>query len=126
MSPNDPSAPLGVRRTDAGGELRVWSANAESLELVLFDATDRDWVTARVPMTRGDDNVWSATSPDLTVGTSYSVRASGPRGPRHQFDAGRDLIDPYARGLARSTQGEWRSIVADEDFESILNRVLRS
>tara|TARA_Y100000814_G_scaffold292670_1_gene271837 strand:- start:213 stop:2264 length:2052 start_codon:yes stop_codon:yes gene_type:complete len=117
MSPHATPAPLGVRRADGGGELRVWSANATALELCLFDATDRDWVTSTVPMVRDADGVWSATSPELTTGTYYSVRATGPSGPRHAFDAGRDLIDPYAQGLARSTRGEWRSFVTDEDFD---------
>mgnify|MGYP002857058407 CR=1 FL=1 len=95
MSPHATPAPLGVRRADGGGELRVWSANATALELCLFDATDRDWVTSTVPMVRDADGVWSATSPELTTGTYYSVRATGPSGPRHAFDAGRDLISRH-------------------------------
>lgn len=117
MSPDEPLAPLGVRRTDGGGELRVWSANATALELCLFDASDRDRVAARLPMTRGDDDVWSVTTPELRTGAFYTVRASGPSEPRHHFDAGLDLIDPYGRGLARSAQGGWRSFVPEEHFD---------
>jgi len=109
--------PLGVRATPAGGELRVWSANATALELCLYDAKDASWLVSAVPMERGDDDVWLAASPDLVPGARYSVRASGPTGPTHHFDRTLDLIDPYARGLARTTAGEWRSCVPDEGFD---------
>ena len=109
--------PLGVRATPAGGELRVWSANATALELCLYDAKDASWLVSAVPMERGDDDVWLAESPDLVPGARYSVRASGPTGPTHHFDRSLDLIDPYARGLARTTAGEWRSCVPDESFD---------
>jgi glycogen operon protein len=117
--PTDTSSPmpLGVRATPAGGELRVWSANATALELCLYDAKDAGWLVSAVPMARGDDDVWLAESPDLVPGARYSVRASGPTGPTHHFDRTLDLIDPYARGLARTTAGEWRSCVPDEAFD---------
>ena len=43
-----------------------------------------------------------ATSRSLAPGTRYAIRATGPHGPTHTFDRGRDLLDPYARGLART------------------------
>jgi glycogen debranching enzyme len=33
---------LGVTLADGGGTLRVWSAHADGIELVLFDDTDLD------------------------------------------------------------------------------------
>jgi len=115
MSPSN--APLGVTATDAGGELRVWSANATAMELCLYDEKDANWLVSAVPMQRGDDDVWTATSPALVAGARYSVRASGPAGPTHRFEPTLDLIDPYARGLARTPGGEWRSYVQDDAFD---------
>jgi glycogen operon protein len=117
MSTDTLPLPLGVRATADGGELRVWSANATALELCLYDPRDAGWLVSAVPMERGDDDVWLASSPDLVPGARYSVRASGPTGPTHRFDRTLDLIDPYSRGLARTTDGDWRSCVPDEEFD---------
>ncbi len=108
---------LGVHLTSHGGEIRVWSANATSIELCLFDADDATWVAHRVPLTRGDGDVWSATTRSLTVGTSYALSVGGPTGPTHDFDTERALLDPYARGLVRAPDGTWRSSVADTAFD---------
>jgi glycogen operon protein len=115
MSPSN--EPLGVSATSAGGELRVWSANATAMELCLYDEKDANWLVSAVPMVRGDDDVWTAASPALVPGARYSVRASGPAGPTHRFSPTLDLIDPYARGLARTADGEWRSYVQDDAFD---------
>jgi glycogen operon protein len=45
----------------------------------------------------------------------YSVRADGPHEAGHDFDPQRHLIDPYARGLARTPSGDWRGYVQEPD-----------
>ncbi|MET1052603.1 MAG: glycogen debranching protein GlgX [Mycetocola sp.] len=117
MTPTDSLHDLGVRVTSHGGELRVWSASAEAMDLVIFDDTDLNWVTKTVPMQRGADGVWVGRSRTLKVGSRYSVRASGPSSPTSAFNPTRDLIDPYARGLVRVAQGQYRSTVVDTDFD---------
>jgi glycogen operon protein len=111
----DPLADLGVRLTPDGGRLRVWSASATSMDLCLFDDKDASWVSETLPMTRGDGDVWSVTSPSLQPGTRYSIRADGPSEPGHAFDPALHLIDPYARGLVRSKNGDWRGYVQEPD-----------
>jgi len=113
----DPLRDLGVRSTGKSGTLRVWSANATELDLCLFDSKDAGWIVETIPMQRDDHGVWEATSDKLVPGTRYSVRASGPGGPTHRFDPSRDLLDPYARGLARARDGNWRSYVQDGSFD---------
>lgn len=114
---SDPLTDLGVRLTPTGGTLRVWSENATAIELCIFAANDTKWITETIPLTRDASNVWSATSPHLVAGTHYSVRAAGPVGPTHHFNPQLHLIDPYARGLARTADGEWRSYVQDGAFD---------
>ncbi|WP_167041699.1 glycogen debranching protein GlgX [Salinibacterium sp. ZJ454] len=113
----DPLRWLGVRHTARGGELRVWSANATGMLLCLFDSKDPDWVTRVRPMTRDAHGVWSVQSRSLVPGARYSIRVSGPDGLTHAFDGGRDLLDPYARGLLRTPTGQWRSYVQDDAFD---------
>jgi glycogen operon protein len=108
---------LGVHQTSRGGEARVWSHTATSMEVVVFDAKDPSWVIAVIPLTRHDGDVWVGRSSKLVAGARYAIRASGPKGKTHDFDPGRNLIDPYARGLARTSTGEWRSYVQDQSFD---------
>ncbi len=111
----DHLADLGVRLDDSGGTLRVWSASATAVELCIFDERDSTWVAETVPLVRGEGDVWSVSTPLLVPGTRYSVRADGPREPGHDFDPQRHLIDPYARGLARTPDGGWRGYVQEPD-----------
>jgi glycogen operon protein len=113
----NPLRHLGVRATPLGGALRVWSASATAIELCIFGSKDPTWVAESIQLQKDADDVWSGISPGLVAGTRYSLRASGPNGATHRFDSGIHLIDPYARGLARTASGEWRSYVQDDEFD---------
>lgn len=115
MPSADPLAGLGVVLGPKGGQLRVWSASASRLELCLFDDRDPNWVAKTLPMSRGEGDVWSVTSKLLTPGATYSVRADGPTEPGNAFDPDVHLIDPYARGLRRTPNGDWRAYVQEPD-----------
>jgi glycogen operon protein len=117
MSDSDPLHDLGVTATSQGGELRVWSQHATALELCIFSERDASWLGSVIPMERESSGVWVGMSPDLVPGARYAVRAAGPIGPAHSFDPTRALLDPYARGLARTPNGEWRSYVQDNSFD---------
>src|SRR5690606_8940398 len=79
--------------------------------------SDINWVVETVAMTRDEHSVWSAQHPSLQVGQRYSVRADGPDSPMNSFIPTRHLIDPYARGLARTPEGGWRGYVQDDSFD---------
>ncbi|MES2092453.1 MAG: glycogen debranching protein GlgX [Actinomycetota bacterium] len=113
----DPLRDLGVHVTPAGGELKVWSASATAIELCILGSRDPNWISETIPLQQDAHNVWSGTSPNLVAGTRYSLRASGPGGAAHSFDSTLHLIDPYSRGLARTSSGEWRSYVQDDAFD---------
>ena len=117
MPEPDPLRDLGVRPTENGGELRVWSASATAVELCIFAENDANWISEKVQLVRDAHGVWSGASRRLVPGTRYSLRASGPSGPNHYFSPTRHLIDPYARGLSRTSDGRWRSYVQDDAFD---------
>jgi glycogen operon protein len=117
MSPEDPLRNLGVHLGARGGEIRVWSGSATAIDLCIFDGTDPAEVSKTVPLSRDAHGVWSAVTRALAPGTYYALRADGPDGPHHAFDPTLNLIDPYARGLARTPDGGWRGYVQDGYFD---------
>ncbi|RFA22048.1 glycogen debranching protein GlgX [Subtercola boreus] len=120
MTQADPFAHLGIRQTAAGGELRVWSENATSIELCLFDQKDPNWIFKTVTMTRDGSSVWLARTRSLAPGRRYALRVAGPNGPEHpqnSFDPTTLMLDPYARGLTRTGPDLWRGVVVDTDFD---------
>ncbi|MGB4136330.1 MAG: glycogen debranching protein GlgX [Microbacterium sp.] len=109
---------LGVHLHDGVGTLRIWSQNASSIELVIFDATDLDWETAQLPLDRLPGGVWEITTDLLQPGTRYALRVDGPHGPGNTFNPETLLLDPYSRGLAEGDgYEEWRSVVIADGFD---------
>ena len=80
MSPADPLRNLGVRLTARGGELRVFSANASSIDLCIFDEKDPTWIAKTIPLSTTGDGVWSATH--AIPGAWHALRAQGIRADR--------------------------------------------
>ncbi len=117
MPETDPLTDLGVTVTASGGSIRVWSASATAIELCIFGARDPNWVADSVQLVKDAAGVWAGSSPKLVAGAWYSLRATGPTGPTHRFDPTLHLIDPYARGLARTASGDWRCYVQDDAFD---------
>ncbi len=106
---------MGVRLTEAGAVVRVFSANATSIDLIVYSDDDLDWVTATIPLVRGDHGVWEITTDALHVGSAYALRAAGTNG---RFDDAHILIDPYGRGIVQGHgYDDYRSVVVDEGFD---------
>jgi len=124
-TPADDDAPLlsaaldrlGVTLGPDGGTLRVWSANATSIELVLFDEIDLDWMVDSLPLQRDEHAVWEVTTPRLAAGARYAIRVDGPHGPGHTFNPQTLLIEPYSKGLVSGGYTDWRSVVVDTSFD---------
>ncbi|MGK3952704.1 glycogen debranching protein GlgX [Microbacterium sp. I2] len=119
-----PDDMLGARFDDLGvtlgadaATLRVWSGAAESVELVVFDDTDLDWITDTVPLASEDGGIWTATTPLLRPGTRYAVRVDGPQAAGNTFNRGTLLLEPHSRGLVRTGFNGWRSVVVEGSFD---------
>jgi glycogen operon protein len=108
---------MGVVLGPDGGTLRVWSARADAVELVIFDDTDLDWIIDTIPLSPVGGDVWSATTPLLRPGTRYAIRVDGPQGSGNMFNQRTLLLEPYSRGLVRTGYDGWRSVVVDGGFD---------
>jgi glycogen operon protein len=108
---------LGVVLLPDGGRLRVWAGAADSVDLVVFDDTDLDWITGTEPLRPIGGGVWEIVTPLLRPGARYAIRVDGPPGPGNTFNRGTLLIEPYSRGLDRTGYDGWRSVVVEGSFD---------
>ncbi len=97
--------PLGASFDGLGVNFAVYSANAEKIELCLYD-TDGVQEIGRFEMPECTDEVWHGYLPHARPGTVYGYRCYGPYLPEegHRFNPNKLLLDPYAKG----TRGELR------------------
>jgi len=88
--------PVGAHLVDGGVNFSVFSENADSVELLLFDRP-ADPAPARVIQLERDFHFWHLFVPGLAAGATYAFRASGPEAPPFRFDPQKALLDPYAQ-----------------------------
>jgi glycogen operon protein len=94
--------PLGATLVDGGVNFALFSANAEMVEVCLYDSL-RGKETARLKLPARTGDIFHGFVPGLGAGSRYGFRVSGPYEPRrgHRFNPNKLLIDPYARALDR-------------------------
>ncbi|HVW53991.1 MAG TPA: glycogen debranching protein GlgX [Trinickia sp.] len=95
--------PLGATWDGLGVNFAVFSANAEQVDLCLFDPAGHKEL-ARLPLPECTDEIWHGYLPGAHPGTVYGLRAYGPYLPQygHRFNPAKLLIDPYAKKLTGS------------------------
>jgi glycogen operon protein len=93
--------PLGATWDGSGTNFALFSANAERVELCLFDAKGRRELE-RVDLPEYTDEIWHAYLPDVRPGQLYGYRVHGPYDPRngHRFNPNKLLLDPYAKAVS--------------------------
>ncbi|MBS0562747.1 MAG: glycogen debranching enzyme GlgX, partial [Proteobacteria bacterium] len=93
--------PLGATADLGGVNFAVFSANAERIQLCLFDPAGRREV-ARYDLPECTNEVFHGYLPGARSGQLYGFRAHGPYQPErgHRFNPNKLLLDPYAKQLA--------------------------
>lgn len=101
--------PLGATFDMEGVNFALFSANAEKVELCLFDK-DGSHEIARMELPGRTDDILHGYLPDAKPGLLYGYRAYGPYDPQngHRFNPNKLLIDPYACALDRPF--EWNDL----------------
>jgi glycogen operon protein len=92
---------LGANWDGRGTNFALFSANAEKVELCIFDGQGRREVD-RAALPERTEDVWHGYFPEVTPGQLYGYRVHGPYDPEngHRFNSHKLLIDPYAKALA--------------------------
>jgi len=93
--------PLGATWDGGGVNFALFSENATSVELCLFDRAEDATERHKVWMRERTDQVWHCYLPDARPGQFYGYRVHGPYNPAagHRFNPAKLLIDPYAKAL---------------------------
>jgi isoamylase len=92
---------LGASWDGGGTNFALFSANAEKVELCLFDRHAQRELE-RIAMPERTADVWHCYLPEVTPGQAYGYRVYGPYNPSrgHRFNNNKLLLDPYAKQLA--------------------------
>ena len=128
------SAPLGATVLPGGVNFSVFSKDAASLELLLFDDQNATQPARIIPLDADQHRTyhyWHVFVPGLQPGQVYAYRAHGTFDPGRGlwFDAEKVLLDPYGLAVAvPGTYDRWaaarpgdniavamKSVVADPD-----------
>jgi isoamylase len=93
--------PLGATWDGRGINFALFSANAEKVELCLFDRQGHRELE-RIVLPECTEDVWHGFLPDVSAGQVYGYRVHGPYDPTHghRFNPNKLLIDPYGKRLA--------------------------
>src|SRR6201989_1192728 len=94
-------SPCGASWGGPGTNFALFSANAEKVELCLFDNQGRRELE-RIELPERTEDVWHGYLNDVSPGQLYGYRVHGPYRPEqgHRFNANKLLLDPYAKRLA--------------------------
>ena len=104
LQPGSPH-PLGATWDGKGVNFALFSAQAEKVELCLFDRSGLH-ETHRLALPEYTDEVWHGYLPEARPGQLYGYRVHGPYDPADglRFNAQKLLIDPYAKALNGALQ----------------------
>jgi isoamylase len=97
--------PLGATWDGKGVNFALFSANAERVELCLFDQAGKRELE-RVELSEHTGEIWHGYMPGLEPGQLYGYRVYGPYRPAagHRFNHHKLLLDPYAKALCGQLQ----------------------
>jgi isoamylase len=99
--------PLGASWDGNGVNFALFSENAHSVELCLFENQQAQTENVKIEIQEVTHHVWHVYVVGLGPGQLYGYRVHGPYEPQngHRFNPNKLLIDPYAKALSGTI--EW-------------------
>jgi isoamylase len=93
--------PQGATWDGTGVNFAIYSENATSVDLCLFDELNSD-SDETIQIRESTGYIWHCYVPGLTIGQLYAYRVHGPYEPENgfRFNPAKLLIDPYANAIA--------------------------
>jgi len=98
---------LGATLSPRGVHFALAAPHAQAVELCLFDEAGQQQ-TACLPLPLQQDGIWQGFLPEARAGLVYGYRVHGPWAPARgqRFNPAKLLLDPYAREVLGSYQGQ--------------------
>ena len=92
--------PIGTTVKNSGVNFALFSANAEKIELCIFDQQGQQELQ-RFVLPQCQHNIWHGFLNGAKAGLVYGYRVYGPYSPEsgHRFNHHKLLLDPYAKAL---------------------------
>lgn len=99
--------PLGATWDGKGVNFALFADNAACVELCLFSSIDDPKEFIKISLPEKSHQVWHGYVPELKPGQLYGYRVHGPYEPSkgHRFNPNKLLIDPYAKAIAGTVEG---------------------
>jgi isoamylase len=93
--------PLGATWDRKGVNFALFTENATSVELLLYETKGSKEPKERIPFKEKTGDIWHAYLPDLLPGQLYAYSVDGPYDPASglRFNPHKALIDPYAKAI---------------------------
>jgi isoamylase len=94
--------PLGASWDGQGVNFAIYAANANGVELCLFENNGDEVESVKVRFDERTHQIWHVYLPGIKPGQHYGYRVDGPYEPQngHRFNVNKMLIDPYAKSIA--------------------------
>src|SRR5499427_10254660 len=91
---------LGASWDGRGTNFALFSANAQKVELCLFDNQGRRELE-RIELPERTEDIWHGYLNDVSPGQLYGYRVHGPYEPErgHRFNPSKLVLDPYAKAV---------------------------
>src|ERR1700722_2966263 len=108
--------PLGATPTPTGTNFSLFSENATSVSVCLFDDAGKQ--VDCIALRERTAFVWHGLIRDVKPGQRYGYRVEGPWEPEKglRFNAAKLLVDPYAKSIAGEV--DWKAPIFPYDLES--------
>src|SRR6266851_5062531 len=94
---------LGASWDGRGTNFALFSANAQKVELCLFDGQGRRELE-RIELPERNEDIWHGYLNDVLPEQLYGYRVHGPYEPEHghRFNPNKVVLDPYAKSIGRN------------------------
>jgi glycogen operon protein len=110
--------PLGATWDGSGVNFALFSENAESVELCIFENARDQHESQRITLREQTDDVWHVYLPEARPGLIYGYRVYGPYDPAngHRFNPHKLVLDPYAKATTGTL--DWSAAMFGYPMES--------
>ena len=122
--------PLGATCDEGGVKFSIYSENATSVVLLLFDTIDSKFPSQTITLDRNNNstfNFWHVYIHGLKPGAVYAYRLDGPNQPDqgHRFNRNKVLIDPYAKEISNNLFNRSAACSPDDNISNSLRCVVQ-